>query len=60
MRNLAADPDYEEVKMELIKEMWKWCVETDDILFDPYPTVALVPYGPLTYLGELKEGTRGS
>ena len=60
MRNLAADPDYEEVKMELIKEMWKWCVETDDILFNPYPTVALVPYGPLTYLGELKEGTQKS
>jgi len=46
MRNLAMDPNYEDVKIELIEEMWKWCVEVDDILFDPYPTVALLPYGP--------------
>jgi len=46
MKNLAMNPDYEDVKAELIRDMWKWCEKTDDIIFDPYPTVALVPYGP--------------
>jgi len=46
LKNLANDPDYESVKQRLIEEMWRWAVKTDDILFDPYPTVALIPYGP--------------
>lgn len=46
MRNLAANPEYEDVKMELIEEMWRWCIKVDDILFDPYPTISLIPYGP--------------
>lgn len=45
-RNLANDPDYEAVKQRLIREMWMWARKTDDILFNPYPSVALVPYGP--------------
>jgi len=58
MKNLITDPDYDDIKIELIKEMWKWCVKTDDILFDPYPTSALIPYGPLIYLNELKDKLR--
>ena len=46
MKNLAADPDYEDVTIKLIEEMWEWCIKTDDILFDPYPTVGLIPHEP--------------
>lgn len=45
--NLANKKEYEEVKKELIRELWRWAVKTDDIIFNPYPTVALIPYGPL-------------
>jgi arylsulfatase A-like enzyme len=47
LTNLANNKEYEEVKRELIKELWQWAKKTDDIIFNPYPTVALVPYGPL-------------
>ena len=46
MRNLAFDPEYEDVKRRLIEEMWRWAEKTDDIIFNAYPSVALVPYGP--------------
>ena len=46
MRNLAFDPAYEDVKRRLIEEMWRWAEKTDDIIFNAYPSVALVPYGP--------------
>jgi choline-sulfatase len=46
LRNLALDPAYEDVKRKLIEEMWRWAEKTDDIIFNPYPSVALVPYGP--------------
>lgn len=45
--NLAGKKEYEELKKELIKELWRWAVKTDDIIFNPYPTVSLIPYGPL-------------
>lgn len=47
LTNLADKEEYEEVKKELIRELWKWAKKTDDIIFNPYPTVALIPYGPL-------------
>ena len=46
MRNFANDPKYENVKKRMVEEMWRWAAKTDDIIFDPYPTVALIPYGP--------------
>ena len=46
MKNLAFNPKYEDVKKRLIEEMWRWAEKTDDIIFNPYPSVALVPYGP--------------
>jgi choline-sulfatase len=47
MENLDRDPDYEEVKRRLIGEMWEWVGRTQDIINHPYPTVELVPYGPM-------------
>ncbi|RLI02151.1 hypothetical protein DRO38_04285 [Candidatus Bathyarchaeota archaeon] len=46
MKNLAFDSEYEDVKRRLIEEMWRWAEKTDDIIFNSYPSVALVPYGP--------------
>jgi len=47
LKNLSNDPKYQEVKKELIGEMWKWVDKTDDVIISPYPTTALVPYGPM-------------
>ncbi len=47
IRNLASDGSCEIIKKRLVSEMWKWCEKTDDIMFNPYPSVALVPYGPM-------------
>jgi len=46
IHNLATDPSYENQKKRIIEEMWRRAKETDDIIFNPYPSVALVPYGP--------------
>ncbi len=48
MKNLAQDASYEPVKKRLIGEFWRWVERSDDVLFESYPTVALVPYGPQT------------
>ncbi|HIE51284.1 MAG TPA: DUF4976 domain-containing protein [Armatimonadetes bacterium] len=47
MENLAAEAEYESVKQRLIQEMWQWAHLTDDVIFNQYPTVALVPWGPM-------------
>jgi len=44
--NLAQDPSYEDVKRRLVDALWEWVGKTEDVIFNPYPTVALVPYGP--------------
>jgi arylsulfatase A-like enzyme len=46
MRNLAADPDYEGVKREMCRRMWRFAHREDDAAINPYITVGLVPYGP--------------
>ena len=52
LENLGDHPEYEPVKRRLIAEMWRWAHITDDIIFNQYPTVALVPWGP-TVLNEM-------
>ena len=47
IKNLAEDPSYADIKKQLLEEMWGWCRKTDDIMFNPYPSVALVPHGPM-------------
>jgi arylsulfatase A-like enzyme len=47
IKNLANNSDYDNVKKHLLKEMWRWCEKTDDIMFNSYPSVALVPFGPM-------------
>src|SRR5205085_9145165 len=46
MTNLAANREYDEVKHELVRKMWRFAEETDDHIFNPYATVAFAPWGP--------------
>ena len=47
MVNLAEDPAYQTAKRELVQKMWKFAAQENDIIFNPYGTVALAPWGPL-------------
>ena len=46
MHNVSDDPDYAEVKRELVGLMWRFAYEEDDTAINPYITVSLAPYGP--------------
>ena len=45
--NLAADPNFDAVKRELVRKMWQFAEqEQDERIFNGYGTVALAPWGP--------------
>jgi hypothetical protein len=44
--NLASRREYDEVKRDLVRKMWRFAAETDDHIFNPYATVAFAPWGP--------------
>ena len=44
--NVADRPEYQEIKRELVRKMWSFNGREDDIIFNPYGTVALAPWGP--------------
>lgn len=47
LRNVADDPAYAGVKLDLVRRMWRFGLdEKDDLIFCPYGTVALAPFGP--------------
>ncbi|MBM4045864.1 MAG: DUF4976 domain-containing protein [Planctomycetes bacterium] len=46
MVNVAARPEYESIKRELVRKMWRKAREENDFICNPYATVALAPYGP--------------
>ena len=53
MVNLAEEQAYQIVKQELVRRMWRFAAaEGDDIIFNPYATVALAPWGPAEGLRE--------
>jgi arylsulfatase A-like enzyme len=45
-RNRYDDPAYEPVKRDLVGRLWRWALETDDVIMSHYPMNALLPYGP--------------
>jgi arylsulfatase A-like enzyme len=52
MANLADRPEYAEVKRNLVRRMWEFGYRTgDEMMFNPYVTVALAPFGPADALG---------
>lgn len=46
MVNIADHPDYQDAKHELVRKMWQFAAQEEDIIFNPYGTVALAPWGP--------------
>ena len=44
--NVADRPEYEAVKRDLVRRMWRFGERTADFIFNPYGTVALAPWGP--------------
>jgi arylsulfatase A-like enzyme len=50
--NLAGNREYDEVKRDLVRKMWRFAGETDDHIFNPYATVAFAPWGPADALYE--------
>lgn len=51
MTNLIDEPAYESTRRHMIQELWKFAAREDDQIFNPYGTVALMPYGPSSALG---------
>jgi arylsulfatase A-like enzyme len=49
--NLADRRDYDEVKRDLVRKMWRFAGQTDDHIFNPYATVAMAPWGPADAFG---------
>lgn len=46
MTNLADHPDYQSIKYDLVCQMWQFAADEEDIIFNPYGTVGLAPWGP--------------
>lgn len=46
MVNLSEREEYGEVKRDLVRRMWRFAGAQDDIIFNPYATTALAPWGP--------------
>jgi arylsulfatase A-like enzyme len=46
MVNVAAKPEYQEVKRALVRKMWQFAAQEQDMIFNAYGTVALAPWGP--------------
>lgn len=44
--NLQADPTYQDVKRDLIARLWRWALNTGDVINNAYPLNAIIPYGP--------------
>ena len=44
--NLADDPAHSQAKRELVRRMWHFAAAEDDMIFNPYGTVSLAPWGP--------------
>lgn len=53
MLNLTDDPKYLEAKRDLVKRMWRFAYEQNDIIGNKYFTVALAPWGPSIALEEI-------
>ena len=55
MHNVADDPVYADVKHDLVRQMWAFAAAQEDIIFNPYGTVGLAPWGPADALGRSAE-----
>ena len=46
LANQADNPEYDEVRHDLVRKMWRFAGQTKDIIFNQYATVAFAPWGP--------------
>jgi hypothetical protein len=51
MRNLIDDPARAAVKERLYRRMWEYAYDTEDTIFNPYPSVATADFGPAVLRG---------
>lgn len=56
MTNLAEDPAHSKAKREMVRRMWRFAARENDMVFNPYATVALAPFGPADALGGVDNG----
>lgn len=56
LTNVSERPEYQAAKRDLVRHMWRFAGREDDIIFNPYPTVALAPWGPADALREDSDG----
>lgn len=54
MVNVADKPEYQEIKHELVRKMWQFAAQEQDMIFSPYGTIALAPWGPADSLAQEK------
>ncbi len=50
--NVAEQPAYQAIKQALVRKMWQFAAQEQDIIFNPYGTVALAPWGPADGLAQ--------
>jgi len=46
MTNVSERPEYQGLKKDLVKRMWQTALAEEDIITNPYATVAMAPWGP--------------
>lgn len=51
MINRSDDPAYRDAKHALVRKMWRFAGRENDIVFNPYATVAFAPWGPADAFG---------
>ena len=52
LHNVAEQSEYNAVKHELVRKMWQFAAQEEDIIFNPYGTVGLAPWGPADGLAD--------
>ncbi len=53
MMNVATNPLYDETRHDLVRRMWRFAAaQNDELIMNPYYTVALAPWGPADALQE--------
>ena len=55
IKNLSDDPDYQDIKKDMVRRMWRFSCEEKDIWGNGYFTVALAPWGPNVALTEMQD-----
>ena len=46
LTNVSDWPEYQDIKQDLVRRMWRTALAEKDIISNPYATVAMAPWGP--------------